>query len=249
MGFLATKIISAFLLPPLNFLVLGGIGIVLRNRYPRCGHRLILISWLLLYAVSTPLIGRALLQSLENTLPLHLNDAAGMADAIVVLSGDRYCNAPEYGGDTVAAQTLERLRYAAKLHRLTGRPILVTGGKPNGGTVPSGFAMQETLVRDFSVPVKWIEDQSKTTLENARFSAPLLRNQGIRSIYLVTHAAHMPRAVAAFEQAGLQVIPAPTGFTRLCALTPLSFLPSSSGLAMSATAMHEWIGRLWYFLR
>ncbi len=52
----------------------------------------------------------------------------------MVLGGGRYRDAPEYGNDTVGEYTLVRLRYAAKLHRETGFPLLVTGGRPMEAT-------------------------------------------------------------------------------------------------------------------
>jgi uncharacterized SAM-binding protein YcdF (DUF218 family) len=249
MDFLATKIIAAFLLPPLNLLVLSGLGILLLTSRPRLGRRLIVVSWLLLYALSLPAIGGALLRSLEHTSPLPPAGALPDADAIVVLSGGIYLKAPEYGQDTVGGHVLERLRYAARLHRLTGKPILVTGGNPQDAAIAEGDAMREALVNDFHVPVQWVENQSKTTRENALFSASLLQKHGIHRIYLVTHAAHMPRAQAAFERAGFQVIPAPTMFTtKRDKVDPRVLLPNPSTLLLSYYAMHEWIGQLWYLI-
>jgi uncharacterized SAM-binding protein YcdF (DUF218 family) len=108
--------------------------------------------------------------------------------------------------------------------------------------------MKESLINDFHVPVQWVEDQSRTTLENARFSAAILQAQNIHTVYLVTHAAHMPRALAAFEQAGVHVIPAPTMFSTYKRRLFLSLLPNSDSLDANANSIHEWVGRLWYGL-
>ena len=248
MHWLIPKLLSSFLLLPFNLLILFGIGIVLLSRHPRLGRNLIIIAWLALWTLSTPIISATLLQSLEHTPALQLDRLPTDVDAIVVLSGGTYCNAPEYGKDTVSPYTLERLRYAAELHRRTGKPILVTGGKLSN-PIPEAIAMKETLEHDFHVPVRWLEEQSHDTMENARFSAAVVKDQGVHRVFLVTHAAHMPRAQAVFQKAGFEVIPAPTRFTTRCRLTPLSFLPTSSALAVSAIALHEWIGLAWYQLR
>lgn len=248
MSWLVTKTLSALLLPPLNLLLLGGLGIVLLNRRPRLGRTLMMTAWVLLYGLSTPLVGRYFLQSLESKPPLQLTAQLSSADAIVVLGGGVYCTAPEYEGDNIAGPALERLRYAARLHRATGKPILVSGGGPQSTTAES-TVMKEALVNDFHVPVQWVEDQSTNTSENARFSAALLREHSIHTIYLVTHSWHMPRAVSVFEKAGLKVVPAPTIFTTHCRMTWLDFLPTSRALQMSAKATHEWIGQLWYRFR
>lgn len=245
MSWLATKLLSAFLLPPFNILIVAAVGILLLNRHPRLGRNLTIAAWLLLYLLSMPLVGRALLQSLETVPPLPPGAYSAEAGAIVVLAGGVYDDAPEYDGDSVSTTALARLRYAARLYRATGSPILVTGGKPHTKTAES-VVMKDALENDFLVPVRWVEDQSENTWQNARFSYALLSPQGITTIYLVTHASHMARSITAFERAGFRVIPAPTMFTTSYKLTPLDFLPRGRALAMSFIALHEWIGRLWY---
>lgn len=252
MTFLATKIAGAFLLPPINILILSGIGLLMLKRRPRLGRNLLIFSWLLLYGLSTPIVGRYFLQSVESIPPLQPETLSSNTDvdAIVVLSGGRYCNAPEYGEDSPTGGVLERLRYGAYLHRKTHKPVFATGGKPGGGgTLAEGVVMERSLINDFQIPVLGVEAESTTTWENAFFSAPLLQEKGIQKIYLVTHAVHMPRSVEIFEKAGLQVIPAPTRFSTSCKLDVLDFLPSVSSLGASQYAMYEGIGRVWYWMR
>ncbi len=250
MSFWIGKVVAQFLLPPLNVLLVSGIGLALLRRRPRLGRGLLLASWALLYAVSTPLIGRLLLQSLETvpSVPSAARSQPTDVDAIVVLGGGRSCGAPEYGGDTVSATTLERVRYAARLYRRTQMPVLLSGGKPLGGDDTEAELMREVLENELGVPVEWAEAESRTTRENAVMSAPLLHNRGVRGIYLVTHAAHMPRAKRAFERVGLHVVPAPVRFATTCQFTVLDVLPNSAGLTMSRAALHEWLGTLWYRL-
>ena len=252
MTFLATKIVGALLLPPLNILVLSGLGLLVLKHRPRLGRNLLIFSWLLLYGLSTPIVGRSLLQSVESIPPLPPETLSNNTDvdAIVVLSSGRYCNAPEYGEDGPTGSVLERLQYGAYLHRKTDKPVFVTGGKPYGsGTLAEGIVMERALIKDFQIPVLGVETDSTTTWENALFSAPILQEKGIDKIYLVTHAVHMPRSVEIFEQAGLQVVPAPTRFSTSCQTDVFDFLPSVSGLGASHYALYEWLGRAWYWLR
>jgi uncharacterized SAM-binding protein YcdF (DUF218 family) len=90
--------------------------------------------------------------------------------------------------------------------------------------------------------------ESDKNRENARKSAALLMEAGIGKVLLVSHAWHLPRAVVAFNQAGLEVVPMPTLFRRE-PLTPLDYLPQAEGLRQSRIALHEWLGRFWYWLR
>lgn len=243
-SWLATNLLAAFLLPPLNGLLLAGLGWLLWLRRPRLARLLVGSGLALLFVFSLPAVGDAMLRTLEGE-PVSRTDLE-QAQAIVVLGGGRYREAPEYNGDTVGNETLARLRYAAKLQRESGRPILVTGGRPDGAGLSEAETMRHVLVGEFAAPVRWIEGESDNTRENALYSAQLLKRDGISRVLLVTHAWHMPRAARSFEQAGIAVSPAPTLFHREPP-TPLDFLPKSYSGARYA--IHEWVGFVWYRLR
>ncbi|MDP1636277.1 MAG: YdcF family protein, partial [Gallionellaceae bacterium] len=163
--------------------------------------------------------------------------------------GGTYFHAPEYGGDTVGGSTLERLRFGARLHRETGKPVLVTGGRPLGNDDSEAAQMKRVLEQEFNVPVRWTEDSSDNTLENARLSREILKAAGVERIYLVTHAWHMPRAQAVFEKAGFKVVPAPTAWTTRYKTDLLAFVPNAYALRDSRIFMHELIGMLWYRIK
>jgi uncharacterized SAM-binding protein YcdF (DUF218 family) len=109
--------------------------------------------------------------------------------------------------------------------------------------------MKQVLEQEFNVPVRWVEDASDNTLENARLSRQLLKQEGITRIYLVTHAWHMARAVLSFQRAGFQVVPAPTAYTTRYRTDLLAFVPNAHALHDSRIFMHELIGMLWYRLK
>lgn len=245
---LITNAIAALLAPPGSLLLLAAVGALLAvMRRPRAGRALVALSLIALYALSTPFVGDGLLGSLEPAPRNLLADRSGQA--IVVLGGGTYFSAPEYGHDTVRSSTLVRLRYAAHLHRALDKPVLVTGGAPRGNAGSEAEQMQQVLQHDFRVPVQWTERRSNNTLENARLSYRVLDAAGVRRVYLVTHAWHMPRARLAFERAGFAVIPAPTGYTTRHKLTALDFLPDADALYRSNRFFREVIGIGWYHLR
>ena len=247
-GWLLTSIFANALLPPLSLVLLILAGLVLLRRFPGLARSLIFFTAAALYGLSTPWVSGLLLKSLEISRPIELVTPLE-ADAIVVLGGGRRTDALEYGSDTVNALTLERLRYAAHLQRFSRLPLMVTGGMPGGGSQPEGLLMHDILVKEFKVPVKWVEDGALTTWDNARLSAPRLRQAGIERIVLVSHAWHLRRAVPQFEGHGLDVIPAGTQFSDTRIDSFLSLLPSALGLRDSYFALHEWLGILWYKLR
>ena len=246
MSWFATNLISAFLLPPLSLLLILLFGILLFSRSPKLSRKLIIVSFILLWLASTPYIAEGALHLIESqTTPLTHN--ASHAQAIVILGGGSYFHAPEYAGqDTVSEMTLVRLRYGARLQREFNLPVLVTGGKPLGNILSEAQQMRSLLQQDFQVPVRWTEDGSDNTHENAGNSFRMLHSNGINTIYLVTHAWHMARAAPAFRQAGFIVIEAPTAFTTRYQTDLLAFIPRAESLRDSKIFIHELTGLLWY---
>jgi len=247
-AWLVTNLIAAALLPPLLLVILLLFGLVLLRRSPRLGKSLILLVAVALYALSTPLVSGLLQASLTISAPVSPAKLKTV-DAIVVLGGGRRIDQAEYGGDTLNSFSLERLRYAAFLHRASGLPILVTGGKPDDGTHAEGRIMQRVLQSEYGISPGWVEDASLTTWDNARLSAPLLRQAGVERIALVSHAWHLRRAAPLFEAQGLSVVPAGIQFASTRMDHPFDVLPTPNGLRDSSLALHEWLGILWYKLR
>lgn len=249
MSWFITNLIAVFLMPPLSLLLLLALGIVLLYRRHRFAKPLILGTFTLLWIFSTPYFAEGALHLLEEQTTA-LDSTRENADAIVILGGGTYFRAPEYGGqDTIGGATLERLRYGAKLQRETGKPVLVTGGKPLGNSLSEAQQMRATLEQEFRVPVRWTEDTSDNTYENAHHSFRILQQEGIRKIYLVTHGWHMPRSADIFRRAGFEIAEAPTAFTTRYQTDLLTFLPSADALHKSKLFMHEVIGLLWYRLK
>ena len=242
--------IGALLLPPLNLILVCGLGLWMRRRWPRLGLGLSITALLVLTVISTRFGASLFITPLEqlNSPLLSAKDAG--AQAIVVLGGGRISAAPEYAGqDIPSSPTLQRIHYAAKLQRETSLPLLVTGGQPDGAVESEAAIMARVLRDDFLVPVKWIEGASNNTAENAQFSYRMLNAVGVHRILLVTDAMHMQRAKLVFEQMGLEVIPAPTIFVTTMRPTLADFLPHAHWLQKSSYAMHEWLGLAWYGLR
>lgn len=247
-----TDAIETLLLPPGSLLLLGIAGLVSMRWFRKTAPWLIGASLLLLYLFSTPWVGNRLLHALETYPPLDIRqETVSTAQAIVILGGGRHADTPDYGGDTVNATSLERLRYGARLARASTLPILVSGGAGPADPVSEAALMGETLKQDFGLAPRWIEDRSRTTWDNARESAAILHRAGIRRIILVTHANHMPRAMLAFRHFDLQAIPASTLYTRPHPgpARLRDWLPDAKALRNSYLAGHEWLGWLWYRLR
>lgn len=245
-----TNLMAALVLPPLSLVVLGLLGWRLSKRFRLAGQIIVGLAVLLLLILSTSAGSRLLVAPLENrSLPVA-NPALVDAQAIVILGGGRSFAAPEDGDrDQPGTQTLVRLRHGARIYRLTHLPVLVSGGAPDRGGESEAAVMARALREDFQIPVRWTEDTSENTAQNAAHAAKQLREAGIQRVLLVTDAIHMPRAMQIFSTTGLSVIAAPTDFLSRKTLSAEDFIPNPRFLRHSHYALHEWIGMLWYKLR
>ena len=95
MSWTATNLVSAFLLPPLNLILLGALGVLLLTHHPRLGRFLLASTLVLLYIISTPFVAETMLQKIETPYVADIVNSEGQV--IVVLGGGTYFNAVEYG--------------------------------------------------------------------------------------------------------------------------------------------------------
>jgi uncharacterized SAM-binding protein YcdF (DUF218 family) len=247
--------LSALLLPPgLTALLLTlGLCCVLRAKR-RLALALLGIGVAALWLGQSVAVARWLQQHLLHVPPAL--DAAAVErlktpstpTAIIVLGGGLNPDAPEYHGAAVLSEySFLRLRYGAWLARQTGLPMGFSGGA--GWSAPAGAPSEAqaaaVAATEWGQRLRWVEPRSRDTRENARMSLPLLEADGIREIVLVTEAAHMPRALRAFEAAAgarVRITPAPTLFIARADQPLLEWLPTARGQRLVSFTLHEWLG-------
>ncbi|HSD39200.1 MAG TPA: YdcF family protein [Rhodocyclaceae bacterium] len=243
LAFVAKKWISLLLIPPALPFFITASGLLLLRFKPRTGKTLAWGGLLLWLFICTP-FGTELMTAPLEIYPAITPKQLTEVQAIVILAGgQRHTNEEFDGGPTVNRLTLERVRYGARLARQTTLPVLVAGGAPTGLN-PESTLMAETLKTDFGIAAKWMETRSLDTEQNALNSAEILKKAGISRIALVTHAAHMRRAVGEFEAAGLTVTPAPLSFMSDGPRGEefFDYWPNMSSAYTGWYAMHEWLG-------
>ena len=234
-------LLKALVLPPAAPLLIALVGLALLDRSRRLGRLLATVGVLLLVLVSLPAVADFLVRFVDDSPPFDAGQAKA-AQAIVILGGGTKRAAPEYGGDTMSRLTLERVRYGARVARMTGLPVMVVGGRPAPSREPEATIMRAALQDEFGVPVRWSEEQSRNTHENALMAAAILRAAGVSRVVLVGHGFDMPRARAEFAAAGLETIPAPTGLLAPSDQTLLDYVPSVDALQWSYYALYELYG-------
>ena len=240
------RLIETLALPPASVLVLFLAGTALRPWRKKLGRSLQVAALVWLWLAATPCIGGLLLHSLQSYPAIDLRQDHPQAQAIVVLSAGADRIGKEYGGPVIGPMTLQRLRYGVTLHRRYDLPLMVSGGLAASATPTLARMMKDCAEDEFRASITWLEERSANTRQNAQFSAAKLKAEGITNVLLVTSAWHMPRAMACFEEAGLQPSPAPTGFRGEVFASWTSFMPHWNGLRDTCLAMHEWGGRLVY---
>jgi uncharacterized SAM-binding protein YcdF (DUF218 family) len=248
------------LIPPNLFILVMSIGLALAWRWTRLGLVVATVGGALLYLASMPVVADYLIgyvRDLAREIPVLPSDRPPAA--IIVLSADY--RKSDYAGRpySVGPATLERLADAARAERRLGLPVLVSGGRP--GDIDESLAgmMSKVLQDDFRVSVRWREDRSLNTYENAAFSAEILRRAGVPSALLITHCRDMARALWSFYAVGYPVIPAVCAGKQTVgqgqpddeasSLSAGSFFPQVSALLVSHRALHELIGLWWYRYR
>ncbi|MCE9660814.1 MAG: YdcF family protein [Burkholderiales bacterium] len=252
-------VLAALLLPPVPFLLLTLIGARLLLPRRGLGWLLIFISvvllWLSASSGAARGLGQFLLQppaamSFDRVRELRADVAARKQIAIVILGSGVEPFAPEYGVSSLQYPSLERLRYGLWLARETGAPVAFSGGVGWGqpDAAPEAKVAAKIAAEEFNRPIKWQEEDSRDTRENAARTLALLKPAGIDHIVLVTHGYHMPRALRAFNEAagpaGIKVEAAPMGLARRLESPALEWLPSSRGFSQMRQTLRELAGKL-----
>lgn len=237
-------LLTTLVLPPAGPLLLALAGLLL-NATRRLAGRLVAFTgiaslWFLsCNAVAVHLAGHLLPQ----VPPISAAQLA-QVQAIVVLGGGVRQHAPDYGAPQLNSYSYQRLRYGVRLARLSGKPLAFAGGVGWGGTgtVTEAQVARRVAQEDYGMAIRWVEDRSRDTAENARLAAELMHPEQVRTIAVVTDSWHMPRSIRAFERAGFKVVPAPTAYPHSSGRPDLEWLPSEQGLATSRQVLREWLG-------
>jgi uncharacterized SAM-binding protein YcdF (DUF218 family) len=249
MFFLLSKLLNWFGYP-LSLLFLGLIGVLVfyRRRYTRWGLACLL---LLLYGMSAMITVKPLMHWLEGPRPTpemrqHYEVAIVLTGMVAVRR-----NTP---GHLEFNEHVERILEGISLvRRGIADKLLIAGGSGDPfnrdhseARVLRTFALESGL-RDEQV---FVEATSRNTYESAVNAAQILRAGNYRQLVLITSAAHMYRAAAAFHKQGLFPQPYPVDFqTDGEAIHLFDFIPSVHALGVMTDAVHELVGLVMYRLQ
>ena len=210
--FIAKKVFTAFIMPPGIFVVLlffSGAWCIWRRRF-RIGAWQLAVC-VLIWILSTSPLPNILLRGLEADLSIP-EDFRG--DVIILLGGgidDRVLDLT--GTGLPSTNALPRIVTAVRLQRRLNVPVMISGGKVYNQAFSEAHVYRRLLI-DLGVASEQIifEDQSRDTMENAKYSKKLCDRFGYKAPIIVTSAYHMKRSLMCFGKYWQSIIPVPTGF-------------------------------------
>ena len=110
--------------------------------------------------------------------------------------------------------------------------------------------MKQIIQKEYNTTVKFIENKSKTTDENAKFVSKIIKNNDINSILIVSNSWHLKRSVMLFKKYNPNIqINACSGYyysDKKNLLSYEDFIPSMNSLYFHNIILREWIAIFWY---
>jgi len=246
MFFILSKTLYYLTMPAVWLLLLAAATVWLRS--PAIKKRLKLLLLALLVLFSNPYIINQLMKSWELP-PRPLHDLRTY-DVGIVLSG--IVQTHQQPADRVYMQRgADRLLHALLLYKKgIIKKILITGGNYDKNVTPEAEQLKQVLLLAGVPPQDiLVEPHALNTVENARFSAPILQQHFPGGKYLlITSAFHMRRALGCFWQVGIKAEPFPVDFYAVPKQTHwlLWVAPSEQSIALWGLFVHEIIGYIVY---
>ena len=244
------KVIASFIMPPGLFVILILVlSIYLLKKSKSALIKITaIVSLLLIFFLSTAFGVKVLLHPLENYAE-EISVNAFEKHPIVVLGGGLNYHSSEKAAPSL--HSMQRLVKGYQLHRRLNTPLIYSGGIAIGqdriseADAAAEFLESLGMEREFYIS----EDQAQTTFENAGYLKSWIEKNEVEKVYLVTSAYHMLRSAAVFEAQNIDFLTVHSGFISDHQFSWLDYLPNRGALSANLSALHEWVGLFWYYLR
>jgi uncharacterized SAM-binding protein YcdF (DUF218 family) len=258
--FMLKKIVGSFFYPVsfcLGILILG-LFCLWATRRQRLGKVLVTLGTVLLLLLSISSLSSGLLVPLEQRYPALLHPEkisweggkSGTSPKWIVVLGGGHVSDPRLPANSqISPAALGRVVEGVRLYKaMPGSKLLLSGGRifdpvPEAEVMAQIAELLGVKPQDIS-----LESDSLDTADQAKIVAEMI---GREKFILVTSAVHMPRSMALFRKRGLHPIPAPSDFLIREGPGPnfASFFPLATSLGLVETAVHEYLGLAWAWLR
>ena len=232
---------ASFFLPPgIFFLAFFSLAFFAWKKGERFAAKAIVLITAVFYLLSTYLVADVLMGALEDA---YAPPAKPEGDVVIMLGGGAFSDAPDVDGEgALTASPSTRLLTAVRLAQKLDLPILVSGGQVFQESGKEALLAKRTLV-SLGIPESRIlvEGASQNTVQNAAYTAKILKEHGLVRPILVTSAFHMKRSVLNYEKLGIEVVPYPTDYmtNRHPIFHCVKLAPSADALRTNATVLQE----------
>ncbi len=239
MYFIFSKVLLLLIFPFTWILLLLIVSLVSRNK--KYKHRCLIAAVALLVLFTNPFLFNQFAQSWDAA---PYKPDGRKYSCVIVLGGFSIAAGDSEANFSIAADRF--LQGVKLLSTKQANHILITGG--NGSLVPGAFreaAWAKKQLHKFNVPDSaiLIENNSRNTLENAKFSKTILQKSKLAPPYLlVTSAFHMRRSLMIFKKAGINVVPYPANYVANTKVTSGDFIPAAEPLYFWSFYIKEMIG-------
>ena len=246
--FILKKILPPFFFPPGIFItLLLGSGVWFIWKKSRNAGIVNLLIGCLMWLLSISPVSDALLPGLVSEFDV-IKIPEG--DVIILLGGGAEDMVPDISGvGRPTERSQVRIVAAVRLYERLKLPIIVSGGIVSAQKISESEIMKRFLV-ELGVPENkiTIEDKSRDTLENAKFTRDVAARSGYKKPILVTSASHMKRSLMSFEKFGMNATPFPVGLETWEGRHYRwhHYLPGS--YRKLSEILHEYVGILFYRL-
>lgn len=253
MFFLLSKVLGFFATPSNLIAVICAAGtVLLLIRARRLGMSVLITGIALLLIAGYSPLGNVLLLSLSERFP-PWQDGGRAPDGIIILGGAIDSEVSAARGALELDASAERVVAMLVLaQRYPDARIVYSGGSGNliQNSVPEAPIASRLLTQFGIAPDRIVVEQdSRTTLENALFTRDRVSPKPGERWLLVTSSFHMPRSIGAFRAAGFTVEAYPVDWrTRGPGDAAWPFDRLSAGLARCDVAVHEWTGLFAYWI-
>ena len=241
---LSTPIVWVLVLMILSLILIIRPMKKLRFKLGKCA---LLLGMCILFLLSVEPVSNLLVYCLECQYKIPPEEVLSDLDIVVILGGGAYLSGGFREHTEAGGLTYARLFNGVRVFKQSGaRTLALCGGHE--------AEVMKTLALELGVEESKIitETKSGTTMENAAELAKLLPSAEEKQIGLVTSALHMLRSEKTFKKQFPDdtIVPIPVNYIYSPNWYYLEgFIPSTNTLSTSNSAIHEWIGIVYYLIR
>ena len=251
MFFVTSKLFWMFSSPVDLLMIVALLGALFAvGRHARTGRMVTIGALVILIAASATPVGSLLVAPLEDRFPQPPDDMAPPYGIIIL--GGAINDAASKARDQIVFGEGERAVQAAILAKRYPKARIVFSGGSGSlfDSVSTEGLGARRLLGELGVDLARVtlEDRSRNTDENARFTAAMVHPEPSQRWLLVTSAYHMPRAMGLFEKNGFDVVAYPVAFRTLGAgQGQIWDFDPARNLRTFEIAAREWIGLAVYW--